>query len=91
MAAPFGCWKDATSTPFSVVLVAALGACIAVDMRTAEPGGASPVPVSGPESSWSSRGECPSAGLGAEDAAEADWLAAVRRAACAEPPAGDIQ
>ena len=66
MAALFGCWKEETSTPFSVVLAAAaVACCMVVDMCTVDPGRDLPVPASGPESSWSSRGECPSAGLGA--------------------------
>src|SRR5580658_9235732 len=93
MAAPFGCWKDERSMPLSIVLPAAAVACsIAVGMCTAEPGRALPVPVSGPERSWSSRGEWPSAGLaaGSEDdpaGEETEMLLARRRVACEEPPA----
>jgi len=93
MAAPFGCWKDATSMPLSIVLLAVAIACsIAVDMCTAEPGRALPVPVSGPERSWSSRGEWPSAGpaAGSEDDAAGEGagrLLARRCVACGEPPA----
>lgn len=53
--------------PFSIVpAAAAVACCSVVDMCTLDPGRALPVPVSGPESSWSSRGECASAGLYAD-------------------------
>jgi len=94
MGAPFGCWKDATSMPFSSVLAAAAVAFRAVaDMATPDPERVSPVLLSGPESSRSSRGECPSAGLaggsGDETAPEEVALVVLARLACAEPPADD--
>jgi hypothetical protein len=72
IAVPVESWADETSTPFSIVLAEAAVACrIVADMRTAELGWAAPVPVSGPDSSWVSCGECPSEGLAAGSDGEA--------------------
>jgi hypothetical protein len=79
--------------PFTIVLAAAAVACrIPVDMRAGEPDVAAPVPDSGPDSSWFSCGEWPSAGLGAGAEAcvtEESRLVVPVSAACGEPPADD--
>jgi hypothetical protein len=93
--APLASWADETSTPFSIVLAAAAVACrIVADMRTVECGAATPVPVSGPESSLVSCGECPSEALAAGSGdAVAATVAAVPDArssvACGELPDDD--
>src|ERR1700761_1301395 len=88
-----GCCPDATSMPFTIVLAAAAVACrIPVDMRVGEPDVAAPVPDSGPDSSWFSCGEWPSAGLGAGAEAcvtEESRLGAPMPPAWGEPPADE--
>src|SRR5215469_15535796 len=88
MAAPLGCWNDATSMPFTIVPAAAAVAWReVVDIATPERACPMPVPESGPDSSCVSSGECPSAGLAFDNDVPEAALVMPACLACAEPPA----